>query len=87
VRHRPEFIVSEKVRGAIRDALGPYRASGGWWESALWATEEWDIETECGGLYRLARAGSEWRIEGSYDEPPAQERRTVVAMHPEEGTR
>jgi protein ImuB len=87
VRQRPEFIVSEKVRGVIRDALGPYRASGGWWESALWATEEWDIETEAGGLYRLARAGSEWRIEGSYDEPPAQERRTVVAMHPEEGTR
>src|SRR5205823_6622044 len=32
VRHRPAFIVSEKMHGVIRDALGPYRASGGWWE-------------------------------------------------------
>lgn len=30
VRQRPEFIVSEKVRGVIRDALGPYaRAAAG----------------------------------------------------------
>ncbi len=72
VRHRPEFIVSEKVRGVIRDVLGPYRASGGWWESERWAMEEWDIETEAGGLYRLARAGGEWRVEGSYDGPIAE---------------
>lgn len=84
VRHRPEFIVSAKMRGVIRDALGPYRASGGWWESARWATEEWDIATEDGGLYRLTRAGGEWRIEGSYNEPPAENRpgsRAVVPMH------
>jgi len=71
VRHRPAFIVSARMRDAIRDALGPYRASGGWWEREAWATEEWDIETEGGGLYRLARNGGEWRVEGSYNEPPA----------------
>ncbi len=82
VRHRPDFIVSEKVRGVIRDALGPYRASGGWWESERWATEEWDIETEAGGLYRLTRSGGEWRVEGSYDEPPAEsEARSIVRMN------
>lgn len=68
VRHRPVFVVSEKILGAIRDALGPYRASGGWWESDRWTTEEWDIELEDGGLYRLARAGNAWRVEGSYEE-------------------
>ena len=82
VRHRPEFIVSAKVRGVIRDALGPYRASGGWWESARWATEEWDIETESGALYRLVRAGGEWRIEGSYEEPLAEMRRGTHAVVP-----
>jgi protein ImuB len=84
VRHRPAFIVSEKVRGIIRDALGPYRASGGWWERESWGTEEWDIETEGGGLYRLARNGDEWRIEGSYDEPSAAGTAcAVVAMPPQ----
>lgn len=85
VRHRPVFIESGRVRGAIRDALGPYRASGGWWERDRWASEEWDVEMEAGGLYRLARADDEWRIEGSYDEPPAanrREARAVVPMRP-----
>ena len=81
VRYRPAFIVSEKVRGIIRDALGPYRASGGWWECDAWTTEEWDVETDGGGLYRLARADDEWRIEGSYDEPPAASvKRDIVPM-------
>lgn len=69
VRHRPVSISSAKVRGAIRAALGPYRASGGWWEQERWAMEEWDIETSDGGLYRLAREGEAWRVEGSYHEP------------------
>jgi protein ImuB len=69
VRQRPIFIESEKIRGAIREALGPYRASGGWWESDRWSAEEWDIALEDGSLYRLARtAENDWRIEGSYDE-------------------
>ena len=83
VRHRPARIVSAKIRGAIRDSLGPYRASGGWWESDQWAAEEWDIEMEQGGLYRLARVGGGWRIEGGYDEPAAELRekgRVVVPM-------
>ncbi len=84
VRHRPAFIVSAKVRDVIRDALGPYRASGGWWERESWATEEWDIETEGGGLYRLARTGDEWRVEGSYNEPSAASApHAIVPMHPQ----
>ena len=68
VRHRPEFIVSAKVRGVIRDALGPYRASGGWWERESWATEEWDVEIEEIGLFRLRRDAGAWFVEGSYDQ-------------------
>ena len=69
------------MRGSIRDALGPYRANGGWWEREQWITEEWDIETESGGLYRLTRTDDAWRIEGSYDEPPASPTsRSIVPM-------
>ena len=80
VCHRPARIVSAKIHGAIRDALGPYRASGSWWESDRWAMEEWDVELEQGGLYRLARAGAEWRIEGSYDELLPATSRVIVPM-------
>jgi protein ImuB len=83
--HRPTFIDSAKARGAIRDALGPYRASGGWWESDCWGREEWDIELETGGLYRLARNRHEWRIEGSYDEPlpGARHDAAILSIHQE----
>jgi protein ImuB len=87
VRQHLVFIESARVRGAVRETLGPYRASGGWWESDAWATEEWDVEMENGGLYRLARVRNEWRIEGSYDEAPPENQRghgAVVPMWPRE---
>ncbi len=82
--HHPAHLESAKVRGAIRAVLGPYRASGGWWESDRWGTEEWDVEMEDGGLYRLARVRHEWRIEGSYDEPlpKNQTGAPLIAMRP-----
>jgi protein ImuB len=78
VRHKPALIESQKVHGIIRDALGPYRASGGWWENTHWCSEEWDIELENGALYRIARADDKWRVEGSYDEPSAEQRRVIM---------
>jgi protein ImuB len=82
VRQHLVFIESPCVRGAVRETLGPYRASGGWWESDAWATEEWDVEMEDGGLYRLARVRNEWRIEGSYDEAPPEEQRPSSSIVP-----
>ena len=82
MQHRLISIVSEKARGTIREALGPFRASGGWWESDRWATEEWDIALENGGLYRLARAGNEWRVEGSYNAPAAAGREACQNLIP-----
>ena len=86
--HHPAWLESAKARGAICAVLGPYRASGGWWESDRWGTEDWDVEMAGGGLYRLARMAHEWRIEGSYDEPLPGRRRGaagIVAMSPTGG--
>jgi protein ImuB len=80
VRHQPVRLESARVCGTVSAALGPYRASGGWWDSDRWSTEEWDVEMEAGGLYRLARMGHEWRIEGSYDEPLPENRRGAQAL-------
>jgi protein ImuB len=80
VKHQPLRLESARVCGAIRAVLGPYRVSGGWWDSDPWSTEEWDVEMEQGGLYRLARVGHEWRMEGSYDEPSLENRRSGPAL-------
>ncbi len=63
---RPRYIVSEQAHGAVVDALGPYRISGDWWEAA-WSAEEWDVQMEDGGLYRISRHGEAWTVEGCYD--------------------
>ncbi|MDD5349903.1 MAG: DNA polymerase Y family protein [Chthoniobacteraceae bacterium] len=63
---RPRYVVSEQAHGRIVDVLGPYRLSGDWWETG-WSAEEWDVQMEDGGLFRLSRQGAFWTVEGCYD--------------------
>jgi protein ImuB len=67
LRHLPAEVESAIVSGEVTDALGPYRASGHWWEAERWGVEEWDAEIGEHGLYRLRRDHSGWCIEGCYD--------------------
>ena len=55
VRQEPVEVSSSPASGRVADALGPYRASGGWWERERWGVEEWDVEIVGHGLYRLRR--------------------------------
>jgi len=66
-REHPVEVVSSVVQGRIVDVLGPYRASGDWWDREHWSVEEWDIEVLGRGLYRLHREPVGWFIEGCYD--------------------
>ena len=63
---RPCYVVSEQAHGAVVDALGPYRISGDWWETP-WNAEEWDVQMEGGGMYRLSHTGDTWTVEGCYE--------------------
>ena len=65
-RHVPAFVFSEKAHGEIVDAAGPYRGSGNWWDGEKWSVEEWDIELGNGALYRIAKHGDAWLVEGCY---------------------
>jgi protein ImuB len=67
VRQTPVEVSSPLASGRVSDALGPYRASGGWWERERWGVEEWDVEIAGHGLYRLRRENQSWVIEGCYD--------------------
>ena len=55
--------------GAVQDAAGPWRASGGWWESRRWNRDEWDVALDEGTLCRLFqdRETGQWFADGIYD--------------------
>jgi hypothetical protein len=67
VRQRPVEVTSEAVNGKIVEVLGPYRASGDWWEQERWGVEEWDVDVAGQGLYRLLKTDAAWVVEGCYD--------------------
>ena len=56
--------------GAVVARAGPWRTSGQWWtEAATWDRDEWEVELDDGGCYRLARLRSSggWEVEGEID--------------------
>ena len=66
-QHQPADVISAQARGRITDVLGPYRASGSWWDQEKWSAEEWDVEIAGEGLFRLRREENQWVIAGCYD--------------------
>ena len=67
VDERPVGLKGEFAGGAVRAARGPWRGGGGWWKPGEWAVEIWHVELAAGGIYQLAHAAGEWRIEGILD--------------------
>jgi protein ImuB len=81
VRGRPARIsarnpkISGKVRGEIVCAAGPWRASGDWWRSDVWARDEWDVAVldatanDHEILCRIYRdlTSQQWFVAGIYD--------------------
>jgi protein ImuB len=55
--------------GTVRQAAGPWRASGGWWEPDRWNRDEWDVALSDGSVCRLFRdrEGEQWFLEGVVD--------------------
>lgn len=64
---RPFGLTSELATGAVARWAGPYRLSGAWWDAQAWEIEEWDVELEDGEMFRLARRGRRWTVEGCYE--------------------
>ena len=63
----PASVQCSIVSGAVKRRRGPWRRSGEWWKPERWAAEEWDVELERGGLFRLTRRAVQWWVEGMYD--------------------
>jgi hypothetical protein len=68
---RPVYIAASKrsmPQGAVTQAAGPWRTSGGWW-SGPWSRDEWDVALRSGIVCRIYqdRTTERWFLDGIYD--------------------
>ena len=71
-RGRPARVAIDRrgmPGGAVQRAAGPWRSSGGWWESLRWNRDEWDVAFDGGAVCRLFqdRDTGQWFADGVYD--------------------
>ena len=72
VELRPVHIASSRrgiPYGAIAQAAGPWRSSGGWWTERSWSRNEWDVALTGGTVCRIYqdRTTDRWFLDGVYD--------------------
>jgi protein ImuB len=63
----PVSIQCALANGKLKIAVGPWRASGHWWQTDAWERDEWDVLTRDGKVLRLVRTPEGWRVEGILD--------------------
>ena len=81
---RPVYLAASRrgmAQGAVVQAAGPWRTSGGWWTSedlppkggnytiSQWNRDEWDVALSSGVVCRIFqdRTTERWFLEGTYD--------------------
>jgi protein ImuB len=69
---KPHFVRLWHRHRRVLAASGPWSSSGNWWNTAVWAREEWDVvlQTPAGpGFYRIYRDHlcKQWFVEGVFD--------------------
>ena len=60
------YLKTRDFEGKVKQHGGIWRANSHWW-AGFWTTEEWDVEVENQGVFRLSRKGREWFVTGEYD--------------------
>ena len=60
------FIKTRLFAGHVLNCSGVWKGNSKWWDQP-WRTQEWDIEVENAGIYRLSKAKDEWFVIGEYD--------------------
>ena len=60
------FIRTRFFSGRVAEYSGVWKANSKWWDRS-WKTQEWDIEIEDHGVYRLCKVGDDWFLAGEYD--------------------
>lgn len=64
--NRLVFIRTRSFDGYVTEHSGVWKGNSFWWDKP-WRTQEWDVEIENRGIYRLGKAQKEWFLLGEYD--------------------
>lgn len=60
------FLKTRNFSGHVTEYSGVWKANSKWWDKS-WKTQEWDVEVENNGIYRLCKVDKEWFLAGEYD--------------------
>lgn len=60
------FIKTRNFSAHVLKYSGVWKANSKWWDRS-WSTQEWDVEIEEHGVYRLCKVDKEWFLAGEYD--------------------
>lgn len=60
------FVKTQYFSGRVEEYSGVWKANSKWWDRS-WKTQEWDVEIEDKGIYRLCKIDKEWFLAGEYD--------------------
>ena len=60
------FLRTQYFSGHVVKYSGVWKANSKWWDKS-WKAQEWDIEIEAGGVYRLCKIDKAWFLAGEYD--------------------
>lgn len=59
---QPVAVRCAVVAGRLKITLGPWRASGQWWDAGAWSREDWEVETTAGITARLSCSAAGWQV-------------------------
>jgi len=65
--NKPVHLRSAEITGATAAQMGPYAASGNWWDDKSWTRREWDLHLSHGPVLRCHEHGDGWKVDGIYD--------------------
>jgi protein ImuB len=60
------FLRTQYFSGHVKKYSGVWKANSKWWDKS-WKAEEWDVEIEDHGVYRLCKVNKDWFLAGEYD--------------------
>jgi hypothetical protein len=60
------FLRTQYFNGHVTKYSGVWKANSKWWDKS-WKAQEWDVEIEDQGVYRLCKVGKDWFLAGEYD--------------------
>ncbi len=60
------FVKTQYFSGHVTEYSGVWKANSKWWDRS-WKTQEWDVEVENHGIYRLCKVDKDWFLAGEYD--------------------